>query len=300
VYFDDTDGKQMMYRRRANTALATSGISTISIIQVRNCEKVKEAGVDFDKLPRLSSVVPTALNSSRGALGAGIDLKKRAKHTRKVFKLVPDYLQHSNYSASDHWEVAEIDDDTKGLFIPIDRFNPESKFIQHTSLCAQFGKMLSNLKKAGVNVPDIYGVKKSSKNTFDKWFEDTVNALSADDCALKDEYDKTNGYPHYFRPLNFSVKNLPESHPVRAYHDIRQQATKLDTNIISAKKWLFAKVAKKYDASTVITAAHETMMETYPILKYVKDETGKTRAQVLLDYISDVDILNTKYITKAA
>lgn len=304
LYLDDTDGTEIMYRRRANTVMAQPGINVVYVLQVKDKDRLVEIGIDVDNLESYNAVVPTKLSAAGGALRVktGVDLTKRDKHARKIFKLNPDKLQYRRSSASSYWDVATIDDTTEGLFIPIDRFKPShSEYLPNKDGISQLSKIVRELETAGITVPDIYGVKKSDKNTFDDWFKATVEHLPTDDIALREEYENTNGYPLYYRALGFSTKSLPEGHPVKTYHDIREQATKLDSSRIEAKKWLrtklytWTKVTKEVQPSTKITDAYNEMVKQYPVLKWLKEASGKTRAQDLLEYIADVDLLNQKH-----
>lgn len=290
LYLDDTPDTDISYRRRANTILENA--TGVQILRVRDEEKLKQLGIDPVNLPKYSEVKQTALvYRGNSGYGTGPDEAKRSKHTRKVFKLIENPESYPD-AASDNWEVVKVDDDTEGLFIPIERFRPVSKLFGYTrDTHAALVHILNQFRTLHVQVPTIYGVKKSEKNTFDDWFKRTVEVFTTDDIALKQEFV---GRQMYFTPLRISVKNLPDTHLVRQYHDIRQKATRLDHTTIQAKIDLLAKIEKSWDASHEIKDAQDKMFETYPVLRWVKDTQNKERAQDLLEYILDVDVLNAR------
>ena len=305
VYLDDTDGKPLMYSRRANTVLNQSGITTVAIVQVKDRKRVLETGLDIDALPSFNAVTPTNLNTSNGVQGTGIDAAKRVKHTRKVFKLSVDKLvTYREDAASDYWDTVTIDDDTPGLFIPIDRFQPESKLLwKRTTKLQHLSDIINNFRTLGVAIPDIYGVKKSDKNTLDEWLVETIKALPDDDVALRMEFiSYAQGNYSVCRALGVSVETLPGTHKVVVYHNIREQATKISATTTNAKKVLFSAIGREVKAATRLRDSYKTMLKEYPMLGYAlrENSSGKSKARNLLDYIADVDLLNSKRIAKAA
>lgn len=182
LYYDDTDRKLFMYRRRAKTLL-DAGAKQVTVIQTDDKQAFKiHTGIDANKLAKYSTVTPTILVSTRLA-GNGIDLSKRIKHKVKVFEL--DWTKLKDVSRvrgprSDYWKVAEIIPD-KQVYVPIDRFEPT---IPDYGTLTELRQIIHDLTLLGIDVAatPIYGIKAGQKTgdmvRLDTWVNEQVATLS--------------------------------------------------------------------------------------------------------------------------
>lgn len=225
LYYDDTDRRAFMYRRRAKTLL-DSGSVQVTVIQTDDIAGLKkDTGLVVADLSQYSTITPTILNTTRGG-GSGVDASKRAKHQVNVFeldvdKLLKGYVKGSN---SDYWKVATIVP-SKQVYIPIDRFIPQSIGIDTLKELRQY---LVELKTIGaeITVP-IYGLKpkQSAGNMvrFDAFFKQHVTAIPnlGDDATLIADFTSS------LTNLRIALENLPDDSVAKAYKTLWSEAYEL-------------------------------------------------------------------------
>jgi hypothetical protein len=177
IYFDDTDGKIIRYRRRVDT-LFNEGATSVIIVGTDDIPKLEGIlGVPVTELLSFNAVKETVTGHAR--LSQGADKGKRAKHQRRLFTL--NRSKHKLYKkgvASDVWDVLDVDvNNTKGLFVPIDRFHPVALGLEGL---VSFKETLQTLENIGIHVKmPIFGVKGNEPTgnltRFDEWVKAQLN-----------------------------------------------------------------------------------------------------------------------------
>lgn len=290
VYFDDTDGKKVNYKRRATTLLdATTDYrnTEVTIIHTENVADLEKVlGLKVDTLASYNAIVPTVAVSNRGA-GTGIDLSKRAKHTSKVFVLnVEKTLNFSRGVASEYWDVKTVEV-KGGIYIPIDRFHPK---LPTVGSMQSLGHTLDKLKQIGINIDvPIYGVKGNEPVKglirFDEWVTKKLDA----DSKLKREVSllKTHDSYNLIDVRQLDIKNLPDG--------TAKEYAKLYTEMLDAKRKTYSRilldvyknVEVKQDANLLDLSAK--VKEKYPMLSVV-DSYNFGKPQVT-DYIREREVI---------
>ncbi len=279
LYFDDTNRKTVMYRRRAKTLL-DGGAEQVTVIQTEDAKALKKTtGIDVTKLPQYSTVTPTILNTTRGG-GNGIDITKRAKHQVNVFvldtdKLLDNYTKGSN---SDYWKVASIIPD-KQVYIPIERFIPQE--IEIVSL-VQLRTYLLKCKNIGAEIKiPIYGLKAKQDAgnmvKFDVFLKEHISKIPnlADEAALITDfvYSLTN--------LRIAVENLPDGSIAKQYKQLWSEAYELcgkqipsyyntdSTNNAATKKEFANFAGLTSNRKDELKKLAELFEKTYPLIKKI-------------------------------
>ena len=274
LFLDDTNGKKNDYKRRALT-LVNEGADQVQILQVRNTQAFADLGLDLSTLKSYNDVVPTIVSSNKVG-GEGVDEEKRKKHTRKEF--VFDRNCYSNY-ASDSWSIAEVTEE--GLFIPIHRFKPESRFATTPSELKNF---LSTLENVGVNILPVYGVKKGTENTFDDWVIEQLKGLDTIELSLYTEYINGDFDDDI---LDFTA---PEGSLLREYQDLFKAAKDLSFKQCPLKG-LFERLDLEIPVSTRLTEIRDQTSERYPMVSYLVENCYSINNDTRLDdYILEQDI----------
>jgi hypothetical protein len=300
LYFDDTDRKLFMYKRRAKTLL-DAGAKAVWIIQTDDKKAFKkETGLDVSKLPKYSTVVPTILASTKGfALGA--DPAKKVKHKLKVFELDWNKLRDSNWikgPKSDYWKVAEIEID-KQIYIPIERFHPKGMF---DSSIEVMRNQLKQFEVVGIDVANvkIYGVKAGQDVgemvRLDEWMFEQAKTLSnlAEEVALVKDYQEG--------PFDFTVPEaeLPSDSLAYQYRQLYSKAQKLMEGHYrwSPKGELAAKISIaeliKLDLPDLgkLKAMSDEFEKRYPLMLFVHDQQHNIESVV--EYIKLIDEARAK------
>lgn len=297
LYYDDTDRKAFMYRRRAKTLL-DAGAKQVTVLQTDDIKAFKkETGLDVTLLPKYSTVTPTVLVSTRGA-GSGVDLTKRVKHKVKVFELDWTKLQGSRVrgARSEYWKVAEIEPDTQ-LYIPIDRFEPDGVF----DGCLQvLQKTFKHLGVLGIDLPKtpVYGVKKGQKVgnmvRLDTWVSEQVAKLPnlADEVAVIQDW-KTHG----LFDLDLDASKLKKGTLAKQYATEYAAAKVL---MDGTSQWVqstkvearlqIAKLVKLQipNAGKLLKLSNE-FAKHYPMMQFANSYDQRTHRNEIVEYLALVD-----------
>lgn len=291
LYYDDTDRKLFMYRRRAKTLL-DAGAKMVAVVQTDDKKAFKaETGIDADKLPKYSTVVPTILASTRAA-GNGIDITKRVKHKVKVFELDVDKLRTTSCirgPRSNFWKVAEIELDTQ-VFIPIDRFEPNGCFDNSVKTLK---RIVDELELLGVDLSStkVYGVKPKQDTAqmvkFENWIAQEIAKIPdlADEVALIhdfktysltdfviDDAELPDGVAKDYRLLYKKAKDLSSNSAI----------ARAKVNLAALAKLDIPNKTKLFDLSTKF----QTTYPLIPLLNYWEQQQNK---DAVVDYIKLVD-----------
>jgi hypothetical protein len=297
LYFDDTDRREFMYRRRAKTLL-DAGATKVVVIQSEDVAALKkETGIDSTKLPQYSTVTPTVLNTTR--VGTGIDASKRAKHQVKLFsldtdKLMKGYVKGSN---SNYWKVASIVPD-KQVYIPIERFIPQDCGVVNLQALKN---LLDQLKSIGAEVTiPIYGVKPNQSVgnmvKFDVWLKDYISKIPnlADEAALIGDFSTS------LTTVKVAIENLPEGSVAKKYKEVYMEARKLTgvskygsvETYAKNKVSLAALAGLKSKRSGELPKLAEEFDKMYPLVKkamghqyYYQDNPDVPFTNALTEYI---------------
>lgn len=298
LYFDDTDRKSFMYRRRAKTLL-DAGASQVTVLQTDNkTEFKKETGIDANKLPKFSTVTPTILASTRIG-GTGVDPSKRVKHKVKVFELDWATLKNNERvkgALSDYWKVAEIETD-KQVYVPIDRFRPSG--VLGDSL-KELRAILVELSVLGVDVTSepIYGIKAGIDTgdmvRVDVWLKDQIAKIPnlAEDVAFIRDYKTRSPFT-----LALPAKDFPKESLAAKYATEHAKMQKLmegssyyyDSPKVIARLHL-AKIAELSvpNEGKLIKLSKE-FLERYPLFEICSEYNQKQWGKHFVEYVKLID-----------
>lgn len=309
LYYDDTDRKAFMYKRRAKTLL-DAGASQVTVLQTDSPKDFKkETGIDTAKLAKYSTITPTVLVSTR--TGTGIDPTKKAKHKVKVFeldwsKMKPHYLRGAR---SDFWKIADIVQD-KQVYIPIDRFVPDGLF---DNSIHKFRERLVELESLGVDIENtkIYGLKPKQDAgnmvRIDKWLEQEIAKIPnlAEDVALI--RDIKNNWLYEFQ---IDPAKLPKDSLAQKYAELYQKAYKLAERDHQYDRIKQAKVQARLGAAALIkldvpnegklVELETEFKEKYPLLTYLNTADQRRGPDHIVDYITLVDEARGKTVAAQA
>lgn len=290
LYFDDTDGKIINYKRRAKT-LIDAGAKNVVIIQTTDVKALEKLlGFKVSELKSYNAVVPTIIASTRG--GNGVDLKKRAKHQRRVFQLDLKKL-NSFYggAASDVWTPQNVDvDNTPALYVPIERFQP--KVEKMMSKITELKSVLNSLEKFGVKARlPIYGIKSGEPTgklvRFDIWLTKKVGRLRQihEEAALVEAFR----FGRLFNVLNINEDELPES-DAKSYISLYKKAKGLyNSQDTRDRDALLRLSGKSVVMSQELVDLSDKFRATYPVLELVPEwnRGNKTAIEYIKEKISE-------------
>lgn len=291
IYFDDTNGTIVNYKRRATTLLNANGgyskgqsVTIIHTTDIPNLEKF--LGMKVTELESYNAVVPTMPVSNRGA-GKGVDLSKRAKHTAKVFVLdVQKTLDFYKGAASECWEVKDVEL-KGGVYIPIQRFHPNTPTM---GTIQQLQRKLEKLKAIGINISvPIYGFKSNEPVkgliTFDEWVTRKLEA----NAKLKREVSLLKAYQgsSLLDVRNLNLNELSDGTAkeyAKLYKEMLDAQKKPHSNVLlDVYRTLDVPTDKK------IVELDSKVKEKYPLLPLIQSYNFQ-KSQVT-DYIKERDSL---------
>jgi hypothetical protein len=299
LFYDDTDRKKFMYRRRAKTLL-DGGARQVTVLQSDDTAALlAETGVNASDLRKYSTVTPTILASTRLGTGNGPDATKRVKHKVKVFQLNWEDLKNTHHvrgTKSDYWTVAEIIPDTQ-VYVPIDRFVPDGMFDSDLN---RMVKGLQDLALTGVDVATtpIYGIKAGIDTAnmvkLDEWYATRAKQVPNLDEQLAIIQDwETTGVDHF--PIDPTL--LDKGTLAHKYALAYAEAAKLMHN---SSRWNRSeKVRAIFNIADVagveatnagqLVQLSKDFMERYPMLKFLNSYEIERNVQKVVDYVKLVD-----------
>lgn len=284
IYFDDTDGANVGYKRRARTLLQ-NGADKVILIRTRDKKALETLlGMPVTELASYNAVTPTMATSNRQG-GTGIDGSKRVKHTAKHFVLNLTKLRTYYSAASEVWDIQDVDTSKGGVYVSIERFKPVDmgKIYSLDTISA----VVSYAERAGIKVDvPIYGIKKGGDTTglvrFDEWIDAKVKAHK----QLLEDYSLAQSF-NYHNLLDVSTMNvgaLPKGSVAEMYATLYKKVKAM------ASKSGNDHAIIKY--STVNVEADKTVGKLcaefgkkYPILKHVSAYNYK--APEVMQYIAE-------------
>lgn len=296
IFFDDTNGVKVNYKRRAVTLL-NAGAKEVTILHTSNKKDLEKIlGMKVSALPSLNKVEPT-MPQTVGRIGTGIDKSKRAKHTAKVFALKSDEVRRFYRGiASNIWEIKEIDT-RNAVYIPIDRFHPTLP--QITSLY-QLGEVFNSLDKLGIDSDVTFVGIKAGQETgkmvrFDKWLQGKLDAL--DD--LKYELTLGDAYNNMLLDVkSFNENEIPDG-LAKEYHKLYMQAREFNTSKRRSDVTLvFKRSGLEVVKNETLAKLDQEVDIKYPIIKLIGTwERGKGR---VMDYIRERQATVSQVMTASA
>lgn len=288
VYFDDIPVKAKLYKRRADTLLQGDVRQVVFVHTTDKKDLEKVIGMPVGQLNSLEAVVPMPVNNISSS--TGIDLSKRTKHMAKVFQLNLDSLRGYRKSASEVWEIKEIDTRKGGIYVPIHRFQPQTGLV--TSLDG-LSDVLYTLQRLGVktNAP-IYGVKGDTQPDkmikFEDWVSRKVNALTEvkQKMGVAVSYD---GYAIDLREMDAdSLINEDTKEYISSYREVRDVYRNWSLRDTARKAFRWAGLT--VEPTKNLTAMSEKIAETYPLLPLI--DSYRLGEQAVIDYMNDIDEKN--------
>lgn len=285
LFYDDTDGKTVNYKRRARTLFdANTDLNNIWIISTSDVLDFEaKTGLKVSKLKSYKAITPTFVSVARG--GTGIDFAKRKKHQTKVFELDVSALDTYYGAASDKWKIKNIDLKTeKGLFLRIDRFQPTQSKINNLRRLRETITLLANI---GIKIDlPIYGLKLSIDNPgslthFDQWLKEQVEKLPLEVYALADEYSSN-------RAFRFQAPAEKLKGKAKEYAKLQKQAQEAyNRSDIGTAKALLGLVGTTIPESTKLQVMSKELLETYPLLKHINSFSHK--APEVINYLNSIE-----------
>lgn len=269
IYYDDTDGKMVNYKRRAKTLFnedsALKNVWLVKTTDVADFEKL--TGLKVASLKSYNVIQPTFVSQATG--GIGVDKAKRKKHQTKVFRFDPKELGEYYGVASDKWKIENIDLKTdKGLYLRIDRFQPTQSKMQNLR---NLRETLNLLKDVGIvlDLP-IYGIKSSVTDVgnlvhFDTWLKEKAENMPdlVENYALAQEWSGSS-YVKINAPASKVKGKLKE------FAELQERARQLHANgNMHQKRSLMSLVGISVEPSTKLTAMSKELLAEYPLLKYI-------------------------------
>lgn len=278
-YFDDTDGKQVNYKRRART-LFDKGVRTVTLIQTSDVSALETMlGVKVTSFESFNAVEPT--KASRTTVGGGVDGTKKVKHLSKVFVLNRQVLRYGWGAASEAWEIKEVDT-SEGIYVPIERFKPVlPNFHSLESLNSAFAA----LKDVGIEIDvPIYGIKKGGDTgnltRLDEWINDKLKGNE----ELIQNYSLTKAFEEDVEDVyRIDVKSLPDGSVAKEYATAYRKVQAL-------RGEMHAKYAKAFRYSNVVVKPDETLInlskqftKKYPLVTII--ESYHLGSPLVVEYI---------------
>jgi len=289
LYYDDTNRAQTNYTRRAQTLL-DEGASQVILIQSENPQELEQTyGINPTELKSFAAVTPAAPKPRKGNGGR---LADRTKHKHKVFALNRSRLSLGFSVASDVWEPAESDL-SKGIYLPIDRFQPNAGRFNNLKYLRD---VLFALDSLGIKINQpIYGIKAGADNgsltRFDLWLARRVKNKHAmrEQHALALDYANSN----LFDAEKLVARRLPENSGARAYVELFKEARGVFRCAAHKNRvTVFAALGEDIIQTGVLQALSNTFNEKYPMLRLIRD--WHMGSQEVLDYIELVEKANDK------
>jgi hypothetical protein len=283
IYFDDTDKSNVGYKRRARTLL-NNGATDVTVIHTFDKDALESfLGMSVKEFASFKDVPPTTATSNRAG-GTGIDLSKRAKHASKMFVLNLATLRGDYSSASEVWDVKEVDN-LKGVYIPIERFKPVD--VHRIYDLSNLSVALTAAERAGINIDvPIYGIKKGGDTTslvkFDVWLTEKIKERK----ELIENYGMVLGFQNgtVIDASNLNVDKLPDNSVAKNYATLYNKIKRLSTN--SGSNFAVFKYSRVDVASDKTLAKLSKAFETqYPLLKFVS--TYSFRESEVVKYIAE-------------
>lgn len=268
IYYDDTDKTNVGYKRRARTLL-NGGASEVTILHVHDVKAIEELlGMSVKEFASLNAVTPTVATSNRAG-GTGTDLSKRAKHTSKMFVLNLKNLRGYYSSASEVWDVKDVDTSKGGVYIPIERFKPTS--MDRIYDLSTLSVAVSAAEKAGIDIDvPIYGIKKGGDTTGLVRFDNWLTAKVKENKDLLENYSMVKGYQEstLVDASNLNVNKMPDGSVAKdyanLYHKVRKLASNSSTNFAIFKYSQVTVVSDK-----TVAKLSKDFLAQYPMLKFV-------------------------------
>jgi len=268
-YFDDTDGANVGYKRRARTLLQ-AGDSKVTIIHTLDQAALEKViGMPVKKLLSFNAIVPTIAASNRQG-GTGVDLSKKAKHVAKQFVLNIDKLRGYYSAASEVWEVKEVDTSVGGVFVNIERFKPVGggRVYDLSSL----NTAINDAKNAGIDIDvPIYGIKKGGDTTGLVEFEAWLSAKVKGNKELIKNYGIVRGYQNSHNLIdvsNVNLAKLADTSLLKQYTTLHKEVRALASNSDS-KYRVFRYSTVQPEADNTLAKMSKEVGLKYPLLNYI-------------------------------
>ena len=301
LYYDDTDRKAFMYRRRAKTLL-DAGAKIVTVLQTNDKKALKDdTGIDANKLPKYSKVTPTILASTRGG-GTGIDLSKRVKHKVKVFQLDWAKLKGETRlrgAKSDFWKVAEIEPD-KQIYVPIDRFEPSDKISAFYGKLSELRVVLLHAEMLGIDVANtpIYGIKAGQAVgdmvRIDTWVKEQVEALPdlADEVAVIRDWKTRSLFEFKINSKLLEDGSLAKQYrkAFKAAHELMKNSSYYaESSDIKARLHLAKFVDLKVPNEGKLVELSKAFKERYPLIRFASTVEQSSYPTEFVEYIKLID-----------
>lgn len=289
LYYDDTNGAQTNYSRRAQTLL-DAGASQVLLIQSSAPKMLEQKyGITPAELKSYAAVTPA---KPKARVGNGGRIADRTKHKHKVFVLNRSRLRLGFSVASDAWTPTESDL-SKGIYLPIDRFQPNAGRFQSLKYLRD---VLNALDSLGVKIDQpIYGIKPGADTgnlvRFDLWLARRMKNKS----KMREQHALALDYAQgrLFNVDGIVARRLPTNSDARAYVELYKEACGIyQSNAHTNRATVFAALGEVITATGVLRDLSEAFKAKYPMLRIV--QSYNMDEQEVLDYIALVDKCNDK------
>jgi hypothetical protein len=207
------------------------------------------------------------------------------------------------YKDSDYWKSAEINEDDNVIYVSIERFkidgcSPNTYIDKRMMILSEIGLEISNLK--------VYGIKKSSKVTSDKWIklDDYVQ-----DCVAKFIKDNEETFYSNYVINDYDMRNKIDPYDIRMNlekiyrHNSNYKMVKGISSIISGKQFkdvyrIYSHLIEKDKTEYYFNKHKKNISDIYTKYPLIKIITGyKFDLHPFIEYVELIDMKHEKMLT---